>query len=875
MLDILRSWTDMEQMYKRRERRTAKQRWTRVKSAVHEAFGANSIPEDSTLFLAVCGFIDGSQECYEENKWFVADYVKRLDKTEMDRKTARAGKSVRKELLTQIVTFMYNGEVAKHIEDNLMRKKRFSTVKLARVSDMNSSFNPSALGAIASCEGGKAKGEVGLLCGESTLRRCMDQVLELAQQLGFYYLPIEHGGTVWCWGDATGPLITAIHRYVKRIYYDACCDLVTKDAPWVVPITGDGVRTSQRGTAVTVLGPKLADRRLVKQEQTGKTMCQSSGMYTPAVAGFMDEKELMPWFHRLVAEFLRIEEQQYCLVNGKKYTVHLHISVIADLSFLHKYTERGGGSHTSNCFCILCGALRNFRHLGYPGGCWDCRARGIVYGEDGIQICDHYDVCTVEFLAWQTNRYAELCKLVPEFPLSSLPVWEDVAQLRVECLKRCVGPLAGFRSQISKTSGKGKMTAQELSDWIMKATRDDATLSNSQLTGVMYCPIRVVHASLTSRKVSFSKRANSTALRVQLRDILQLEQEYSRMTLHMKDQRFNPEQGIMKSVRVERIILCLLHLPMRTHEKVLSLLLQHACHNRLPKKSTPILDEMVTIIRSLGKLKNTWTYKWNKTSTSVEKVKLHWDQSKHIFKEKNMEALQTLIRLAVHPSEAASWILFMEQYIRFIHLLTVSRDYTDADIVLLEKYQNETYRLLKAHCGGKDAITNYFHYLGVGHVLWMCRQYGNIWRYRNEGAEAYNKILSKRANMFNSSGHRGNVKGSGNVLPFEVLGKWMGRYAMWQLDFANDLFVDKSGALGKSEICYDPNSEMWEYISDGELDDDDDQYSDEESEGDNEDSDSDLEAIIGEDEIECVLERVQEPRNVKRERHVCGGIVTA
>jgi hypothetical protein len=36
----------------------------------------------------------------------------------------------------------------------------------------------------------------------------------------------------------------------------------------------------------------------------------------------------------------------------------------------------------------------------------------------------------------------------------------------------------------------------------------------------------------------------------------------------------------------------------------------------------------------------------------------------------------------------------------------------------------------------------------------------------------------------------------------------------------------------------------------------------------------DLEAIIGEDEIECVLERVQEPRNVKRERHLCGRSVT-
>ncbi len=44
------------------------------------------------------------------------------------------------------------------------------------VSDMNSSFNPSAVGAIASCEGGKDKGEMELLCAESALWRCMGQV---------------------------------------------------------------------------------------------------------------------------------------------------------------------------------------------------------------------------------------------------------------------------------------------------------------------------------------------------------------------------------------------------------------------------------------------------------------------------------------------------------------------------------------------------------------------------------------------------------------------------------------------------------------------------------------------------------------------------
>ena len=873
MCDIWRGWTEMEQRYKKRERRIAQKRRIRAKLAVHEAFGTNSIPEDSTLFWAVCGFMEGSVEGYDDNRWFVAEYIKRLQtKENEDRSTiTRATKCVRKELLTQMVSYVYNGEIAKELEKNVLRKKRFSTVKLARVSDMNSSFNPSALGAIACCEGGKAKGEVGLLCGETTLRRCMDQVFHLAEKLGFYSLPLEHAGNIWCWGDESGPLRTAVNRYIKTMYYDNRCDSVTKEDPWIIPLTGDLVVTPKRGAHITVLGPKLADRRLVQQELTGKTMNQSSGMYTPAVAGFVDEAELMPYFHRLVDEFLQIERQQYCVVNDQKYTVYLHIIVIADLSFLHKYTRRGGGSHASTCFCMFCGAFRNFKHLGYPGGCLDCRARGAVYGADGIQICPHYDACTEEFLAWQKERYCELSKLVPEFPLSSLPPWANVAQLRDECLKRCVGPLAGFRARIGKTSGKDKMTARELSDWIFRATRDDATLSNSKETGVMYCPMRVVEASLKSRKVNIRPGTDPLMVRLKLRDILKLEQEYSRMTMHMQDERFGANHASANAITMERLVLCLLHLPMRTHEKVLTLLLQHACQNRTPTKSTPILDEMVLIIRRLAKLKgSTWTYVWNKASTCVEKVKLHWDQSKHIFQDTNMGDLSTLVRLAiVDPIAQAHWVLFLEQYIKLIGLLTVSRDYTDADIVLLEQYQDLTYKLLVAHCGGIDAITNYFHYLGVGHVLWMCRRYGNIWRYRNEGAEAYNKNLSKRYNMFNSCGNRGNILGRGNVLPFEVLGKWMGRYAMWQLDLANDLFIAKGGTLGKQEICYDVESEIWEYMPDVKDDTDDDPYTCDEIVVSDDDSDSDLEPFTPEDDELCVYVGEDKTRYSMRDRPLC------
>jgi hypothetical protein len=88
----------------------------------------------------------------------------------------------------------------------------------------------------------------------------------------------------------------------------------------------------------------------------------------------------------------------------------------------------------------------------------------------------------------------------------------------------------------------------------------------------------------------------------------------------------------------------------------------------------------------------------------------------------------------------------------------------------------------------------------------MCQMRGNIWRFRNEGVEAFNKTLSKRYNMFNSAGNKGNLSLSGKVQPFEVLGKWMSRCVMWQLGFANNIFIGKGGVLGPSEVEWDANA---------------------------------------------------------------------
>ena len=186
---------------------------------------------------------------------------------------------------------------------------------------------------------------------------------------------------------------------------------------------------------------------------------------------------------------------------------------------------------------------------------------------------------------------------------------------------------------------------------------------------------------------------------------------------------------------MDRLLICILHCPMRTHEKIINMLMESACHNRVLNKSVPILDAIAGIIRRIGKLGDDWTYKMDDTSGGLQKIEMHWDQSKHIFKTEHMGDLKKIIRLAVAPEKQANWVLFIAQYIKCIDLMTVSRDYTDEDLEQLEVYCDETWHLLISFCGGNAAVTNYFHYIGSGHYLWMCRRYGNLWRYRNEGVD--------------------------------------------------------------------------------------------------------------------------------------------
>jgi len=149
---------DGKEEVERRERRKLKQNENYVNRAVCRALGVEELSPDSLLHRAAGGFLRGSQQQKQS--------IGGLKEEAAPIRLQRCGTTERKHLLLQMVTEMYDGDILRDIERSLLKKKRFSTVGLARESDMYSTFNIRAVGSIGKCEGGKKKGRGG---GRSTV----------------------------------------------------------------------------------------------------------------------------------------------------------------------------------------------------------------------------------------------------------------------------------------------------------------------------------------------------------------------------------------------------------------------------------------------------------------------------------------------------------------------------------------------------------------------------------------------------------------------------------------------------------------------------------------------------------------------------------
>ena len=90
-------------------------------------------------------------------------------------------------------------------------------------------------------------------------------------------------------------------------------------------------------------------------------------------------------------------------------------------------------------------------------------------------------MCTPEFLAWEQQRFEDPnTRIGPRVPLSKLPLYESVPQLRVECYRRCDTPE-------ERATVRQKTSEAQLQKWLLSKCRRKCI--NSQ----MYCLYPVPH----------------------------------------------------------------------------------------------------------------------------------------------------------------------------------------------------------------------------------------------------------------------------------------------------------------------------------------------------------------------------------------------
>ena len=284
-----------------------------------------------------------------------------------------------------------------------------------------------------------------------------------------------------------------------------------------------------------------------------------------------------------------------------------------------------------------------------------------------------------------------------------------------------------------------------------------------------------------------------------LRDILvrrlKEEEEYERWTMYARDDRFVLDRGRPKW-ELTRIIVCMLHCLMRLHEKVLFLLYFAAMKRCVGDAGTQTetLDRMTAKVISIGNITRKWKHNLDKDKQGNDKLlpfKMNYDVSKKLFSFTSLGGLYELIDIAiVSRTDNANWRAFIVSYLNCMRLLILSRDYTPPEVEELDKCCKNMYHLLVTTIGGLEAVTNYFHLIGSGHVVWMVRRYGNLWRYRGEGLEAFNSIVSLRYNKHNKKGGCKKTRKGAPIVKcaeFWSLGQWLGRWTLWHLGYADNM----------------------------------------------------------------------------------------
>jgi hypothetical protein len=198
-------------------------------------------------------------------------------------------------------------------------------------------------------------------------------------------------------------------------------------------------------------------------------------------------------------------------------------------------------------------------------------------------------------------------------------------------------------------------------------------------------------------------------------------------------------------ITIRQAIPCILHLENRCGEKIIKLLLLEGYNRENITKSEQdklILDfEGVVNSRVLGTPRRRSHWRLN-TGKDKDNQKVIADQSMpntHV--RKFMDHFEELAELCILDEERLQkWIDVISIWINLMEFARKRSDFSEQEIEDFQDMADDFFERwidLKQ----KDALGNYFHMVGAGHLSFYLREWGNLFRYSQQGWESMNSLI--------------------------------------------------------------------------------------------------------------------------------------
>jgi hypothetical protein len=163
-------------------------------------------------------------------------------------------------------------------------------------------------------------------------------------------------------------------------------------------------------------------------------------------------------------------------------------------------------------------------------------------------------------------------------------------------------------------------------------------------------------------------------------------------------------------------------------------------------------------------------------------------------------------------TQSQKWIKFAENQFKLWTLLEQHQDYSENDLEELHFRCNQ-FMCQWLDLLGKEHMTNYLHIIGAGHVSYFARKYKNLYRFSQQGWEAFNQLIKHF--YFNNTNHGGSAGNGGKNSCGQYengtisgdhcrpLMRLCQRTIMWKLGLGDAYFQKGKNNHGETENSFD------------------------------------------------------------------------